>query len=265
MRSFPKDADDKKELKKLNAEPWMVNLLKMNPSYVYWGPGEDYMSTGEGHGWDRAIIDPTWKESGFKGLDDYNEVVHFYFDVHRNHEECPACKGDGYNPKTSQLSNDFYNHSSSTGQGWGSNITEDEVDALLKSNRLSDLTHGMPIGYRPTAQEVNDWNNHTGKFAGKRGFLGHDGINRWILIETRAKRLGFWGKCPTCKGDGYVFTAPKAHVKLILWVLHPRKGAARGVEISKVDKTDLPEIFDFLKKAHERNTVRFSKLDLSKV
>ncbi len=30
----------------------------------------------------------------------------------------------------------------------------------------------------------------------------HDSINRWILIETRAKRLGVYGLCPVCHGKG---------------------------------------------------------------
>jgi hypothetical protein len=45
----------------------------------------------------------------------------------------------------------------------------------------------------PSTHEVNQWN--------QRGF-GHDTINRWILTETRAKRLGVWGLCPKCEGRG---------------------------------------------------------------
>jgi hypothetical protein len=49
----------------------------------------------------------------------------------------------------------------------------------------------------PTAAEVNAWQRGPG--------FGHDGINRGILIEARAKRLGVWGYCETCKGEGVVF------------------------------------------------------------
>lgn len=32
--------------------------------------------------------------------------------------------------------------------------------------------------------------------------MGHDSVNRWILVETRAKRLGVYGKCGVCGGEG---------------------------------------------------------------
>lgn len=40
MRTFPKNKDDQAEAVKLNAEKWQVDLLKLNPSYVYWGNEE---------------------------------------------------------------------------------------------------------------------------------------------------------------------------------------------------------------------------------
>lgn len=51
MRTYPSDDYDKKELERLNAEPWMVELLKCNPQYPYWWNYEDYMSGGSG--WDK--------------------------------------------------------------------------------------------------------------------------------------------------------------------------------------------------------------------
>ncbi|MDP3770914.1 MAG: hypothetical protein Q8R16_01280 [bacterium] len=47
--------------------------------------------------------------------------------------------------------------------------------------------------HMPTPDEVNRW---------ERDGMGHDAINRWILVETRAKRLGVWGKCRACHGKG---------------------------------------------------------------
>jgi hypothetical protein len=35
--------------------------------------------------------------------------------------------------------------------------------------------------------------------------LVHDGINRCILVETRAKRLGVYGHCEYCDGQGDIF------------------------------------------------------------
>ena len=57
----------------------------------------------------------------------------------------------------------------------------------------------MPV---VTAEEVNRWERS------RRG-IGHDSCNRWILIETRAKRLGVYGKCPVCEGTGSLFCSPE--------------------------------------------------------
>ena len=45
MRSMPSDDGDREELARLNAAPWQVECLSLNPSYPCWGPGEDHMST----------------------------------------------------------------------------------------------------------------------------------------------------------------------------------------------------------------------------
>jgi hypothetical protein len=34
---------DENTAKKLNAEQWQLDLPKLNPDYVHWGPHEDYM------------------------------------------------------------------------------------------------------------------------------------------------------------------------------------------------------------------------------
>lgn len=52
----------------------------------------------------------------------------------------------------------------------------------------SDVRLHMPI-----PDEVNQ-REHTG--------MGHDAINRCILVEARAKRLGVWGRCRACRGKG---------------------------------------------------------------
>ena len=41
MRHYPTDEDDMKEVARLEAPTWMVEQLKLNPSYVHWGPHED--------------------------------------------------------------------------------------------------------------------------------------------------------------------------------------------------------------------------------
>jgi hypothetical protein len=252
MRTLPTDDHDQIALAKLNAEPWMVECLALNPEYVHWGPGEDYMST-KGDGWGASKVFPTWTAFGPWSLDELNEIVHFYFAVERDAEKCTLCDGDGLNPATHQISESFYDFDE-TGQRWCENITQDEVDALQEQGRLRTWDREKkewsttPL----TAAEVNAANRRRGL-----GDLSHDAINRWILIETRAKRLGVYGKCDACKGDGYIFTAPAAHLELTLWFLHPRKGAARGVRVEHVEQNELPTVFALLNAAAKQNADRF--------
>ena len=129
---------------------------------------------------------------------------------------------------------------------WSTDITQDEVEALQKSHRLFDFK-----GETPTAEQVNQW-------ARGRG-MGHDAINRWICCEQRCKRLGVPYSCPTCEGHGSLFTGP-AYLTLVLWVLHPRKGCSRGVEVNHIQQDELPTVYAYLQAAAKRNAKRFSKL-----
>lgn len=144
---------------------------------------------------------------------------------------CTACDQSGYNPETRQLSIDWYDNVGfgktwtyeygtgrdgqpadrppwkvlGTTRRWMHDITQDEVQALVDAGRLMDFTHtwtkgpgwqkkpGNPV---PTAAEVNEWSHH--------GF-GHDAINQYICVEARAKRLGVYGKCAHCGGEGRTF------------------------------------------------------------
>lgn len=130
--------------------------------------------------------------------------------------ECNLCKGSGYNTATNQISEDFYSFDDRR-HAWSDKITQDEVQALVDNGRLMDFTHTWTRGegwkrrednYIPTAEEVNTAQH-------KGGLGGHDAINRFILIEARAKRLGVFGKCPICKGEG---TLP--HPDLAIRKLH---------------------------------------------
>ena len=51
-------------------------------------------------------------------------------------------------------------------------------------------------------------------------------------------------------------------LKLYLWILHPHKGAARGVEIYGIKKRDLPMIYSWLRTAADRNASRFADVVL---
>ena len=243
MRTAPTD-DDREELKRLNAEPWMVECLTLNPAYTCWGPGEDYMSTHD-RGWATSQEFDTWEAFGPWSLDDLNEIAHFYFEITRAARWCEACDGSGSNPGTKAIEDAFYDFGR-TGERWCDNITQDEADALAEHGRIPKGT---------SAHDVNASNRRPGL-----GGLSHDAINRWILVETRAKRLGVYGRCDTCGGHGDVFTEPAATLGLVLWYLHPRKGCSRGVRVRSVTREQLPAALGLLRDAAERNAERFAKV-----
>lgn len=248
MRDVPITDYEQKELERLQAEPWMVDMLKLNPSYNSWGPGEDYMY-GKDRGWSSSMETENW-ESFDLTLDDLNEVVNFHFEIERDSIQCEKCGGTGLNEESYQIERDFYDFDGDGSRKWCDKITQDEVQALWDDGRLQhDFKNGIP-----TADDVNEWERNP-----DLGSLGHDAINRWTLIKTRCKRLGIYGHCPHCE-DGRVYTRVKARLSLVLWVLHPRKGASRGWTIKWISKEDLPEVFKFLREAADRNAARFQKI-----
>jgi hypothetical protein len=262
MRSYDANSgDDREEAQRLGAPAWMLDVLAMNPEYVYWGPHEDYMCSRDA-GWRAPAFTPAWAAFGLT-LDELNEVANFYFSIQRDNETCSACGGGGYNPGTREIADAFYADGPEDPRRWCDRITQDEVTALIEHHRIPELTgqrwhpetKTYSIERTPAAEDVNAWERRRG--------IGHDAINRGILVEARARRLGVWGEgglCPTCKGHGSVFTAPECRLALTLWVLHPRKGASRGWEIASVQRDELPAAFAFLHEAAARNAARFAKL-----
>lgn len=244
MRYFDKD-----EAELLNAEPWQIEMLELNPSYICWGPHEDYMWK-EGGAWDSRQVFASWAEFGPWRLDELNECVNFYFSAHRPNVECPSCNGSGLHPQSLGVHGTFYPHQCdelgvSRSQAWHDNITQDEAQALIDAKRNRGRT---------TAEEINAVNR------GRSSLDMHDAINRHILIEARCKRLGLPVQCDECSGHGRVFTSEKAQLSLTLWWLHPRKGCSRGLEITNVERAELPAVREFLKQAAERNAQRFAKI-----
>lgn len=249
MRCYPEDDDDRKELEGLNAEPWMVELLKLNPSYPHWGPGEDAMHD------DGENDCGSWEEFAVT-LNDWNECVNFHFELMRATEKCSACDGSGYNPETRLISEAFYG--GGVRSGWREKITPDEAEALRAQRRIgggwdAERKAWVPDG-RSVEQLAADCNEKE-----RTGFC-HDGINQHILVETRAKRLGVYGLCPRCEGHGHVFTEPAAHLGLVLWLLHPRHSASVGVQVNRIEQHELPAVFAWLTEAARRNAERFEKV-----
>lgn len=131
-------------------------------------------------------------------------------------QECKACEGSGLNPETKRISDDFYDFAR-TGRRWCDAITQDEVDALIAKERLWDFWRRVgangweDIDPRPvvTAEMVNA--------SARGGHHVHDGINRWVLIETRARRLGVYGHCHYCEGEGAIWQGPEVKALHEAW------------------------------------------------
>lgn len=271
MRYYPEPESDFNDAQELGALDWQLNALKMNPDYVSWGPYEDYMMSKDA-GWRAPVFFDSWDDFEFT-LDNLNELVNFYFCIERESKDCMVCNGSGYNPATDKIADAFYDFEK-TGNRWAQSITQDEVEALVREGRLWKFMG--PIYYRyddenatwtmmdntkervewipcekpelPSAEVVN------------ADLHAHDAINRYILVEARARRLGVYGLCPECNGRGYRYTEPHTHLGLVLWIIHPRKGCGRGVHIKHLDRGQIPEAVEYLKTGAERNAQRFGKL-----
>jgi hypothetical protein len=165
-----------------------------------------------------------------------------YLNPYRS-QRCPACDGSGYNPETKAIADAWYDHAG-FGSRWGydyytapdgspasrrpwrirgdcrrwlHDLTQDEVDALVEEGQLHDLTHAFIPGqgwqpkdppYHPTAAEVNEWSRHG---------MGHDAINEHTCVEVRAKRLGVWGHCAQCGGEGEIWASEEVKAQADAW------------------------------------------------
>lgn len=124
---------------------------------------------------------------------------------------CSACDGTGYSPEAKAVADTFYPHMiggpRADALAWHNKIGQAEVDNLVEAGRLWDFTrHVGRDGWEdndppthPTAADVNAWE-------GRGGLVGHDAINRGILVRFRCERLGIAVKCPVCEGHGSVGT-----------------------------------------------------------
>jgi hypothetical protein len=270
----------------MKPEEWMLDLLDLNPSYVHWGPYEDYMWVEEGKGWSSRWIQDTWTGPPL-GLDDWNEVVHFYFEINRDSEKCDNCGGVGAHPDAQWISQSFYNSSSPFSNGSSGYdffpdylkkfFPEDPADnihsdKLFPPDEVLDKYHP---GFREFCEKLRDgkgyWKDdldeddlkaleEAGRPYDPSDPIGMDAISQYVVVKAKCEKWGIPYDCPDCDAQGYIYEDESAYVGLVLWVLHPRKGASRGMHIKRIEQEQLPEIFDFLRAAGKRNAQRFDKV-----
>tara|TARA_B100001778_G_scaffold330827_1_gene334010 strand:- start:31137 stop:32027 length:891 start_codon:yes stop_codon:yes gene_type:complete len=289
MRYYPnKDCPwDYEEVNRMQPEDWMLDLLKLNPSYCSWGPHEDYMWNDKEHSWASRLLYDSWDDFNI-ALDDLNEVVNFYFEIGRESEKCYLCNGSGIHPDAQWVSESFYEHCSpfisrppdySLVPDYLKNLFPDDPSpkaldyGSFPSDEILDRYHP---DFREFCEKMRDGRGYWGdddldaldleslEEAGRpydpNDKFGMDAINRSIVSRSRCERWGIPHECPECDGHGYIYQDEAAHVGLVLWLLHPRKGASRGVHIKRVEQAQLPEVYQFLREARERNANRFGRI-----
>jgi len=244
MRYYnPESEDYQAELKEKLVEPWQEDLLKINPDYVFWGIHEDYMSGGKG--WNSPLEADSWSDMTLD-LDELNEVVNFYFELHRESKDCPDCN-NGWSDRAWELNQSFYDRSD---MAWTNNLCQEAVN-ILWNRKNSSVRRQFPDEI-PTADEVNQWNKDSDRLFG--------GIDKYEAVTAQCEVEGVDTTCQSCNGRAFHYVGDKCEVSLTLWILHPRKGCSRGFEIRNIEQKDLPEIYKFLNEAAERNANRFSRI-----
>lgn len=131
-----------------------------------------------------------------------------YLNPHYAAKKCEACGGTGKNPEVRKIEETFYSFDNRA-LAWRNKITQDEVNMLWEEGRLRHYPEC------PSATTVNLANGSGGDF-----FHTHDAINRWLLVEYRARALGVWGEdgnCHVCKGEGYIWPSAEAQALYENW------------------------------------------------
>lgn len=159
-----------------------------------------------------------------------------YVNPHKRHD-CIQCEGHGWSSDFNVLQDEWYSFdkvewkpnpyrqgSRYNALAWSNNITQEDVNALIKEDRLWDFTR-VPLndeqreivkkkiadgenswlpfnnGYIPTAKEVNEWN--------LKG-MGHDSLNCSYVIQARLEKEGKSHLCSKCNGTGEYWQSEKA-------------------------------------------------------
>ncbi len=68
-----------------------------------------------------------------------------------------------------------------------------DVNALWEEDRMWDFGRKVKGDLCPSASEVNEW---------AKRFIGHDGINNWVVTRMRMEWMGVSRECEHCGGEG---------------------------------------------------------------
>jgi hypothetical protein len=156
-------------------------------------------------------------------------------------EKCKACEETGYSQFARELNDKWYdshgrkerlpNGGQRSIDAIQYNLNEEDIAALIKSNRLMEFTR-VPIndeqkeivkkqlaegqnswlrfdnGYIPTPEEVNEW--------AKKG-MGHCGVSQYVVVKARCEKEGEAHICDVCSGEGYLWASEEDRVNYEEW------------------------------------------------
>ena len=161
-----------------------------------------------------------------------NKVWVGYINPHIDkRENCHECQESGLSEYAQELKKQWYSHNGpfeylpNGGQRAKNalqyNLNDDDIAALIKSNRLPEFTR-VPVneeqkeiikkqkadgkggwlefhnGYTPSAKEVNEW--------AKQG-MGHDSLNCHVVIKVRCEKAKRDYLCSSCNGNGFIWSS----------------------------------------------------------
>jgi len=208
-----------------------------------------------------------------------------YINPYYNPIECNNCNGSGYSKEYKELANIWYgwdnpeyieigNGKSFNKNAWNHNLTQEDVNALLKENRLWDFVR-VPLnkkqkkncfengwtkknnGYKPTANEVNEWS---------RQGMGHDSLNAWICIKARLKREKKPYLCSSCKGKGHFWQSYTIEKKAKEWKQsEPPKGKGYQLWEDTTEGSPISPVFKTLNKLCEWAEINATIFGSSKI
>jgi hypothetical protein len=229
----------------LNAERWQLDLLKLNHGGCYqWQPGNDLMGRIDEGDWDSSLFFENWAAFTQREVSQFNLVADYYFYLCRENEDCKACDGSGLSPRAKNLSKELHELALIKGEVTYF-LQEENIESLMASKAIPDI-FGEVSSETQMVEMIKDGT------ISSIGFFSHK-----ACLEGKARSLGFERDCHECNGKGFNFSQDKAHASLVVWMLHPRFGASRGIEIKEIQEGEIPEIQSFLQDAATLNQQRF--------
>lgn len=267
--------DAKLDIELLNPEMWQLEVLTLNPHVNKWGAFENYMKGNKGMAESRLY--DSWHDfrNAFGLLDEYNQVVNFYFEVDREKIKCEHCENGDHIEITSQVDAAKFNFEKLA-------ITQPELAVFVRNGVIKSKSHGRvfqfatgwfayPDGQEaflgtneqvvielPPLNEVNrDLNEPDDKK--KKWITGFDKIGHREILLVRRTLEDLPTKCSHCEGKGFQYTS-ECTLRLNLWMIHPGYGASRGIKIKSIKKEELREVFEYLKTAQEILEKKFRRI-----